>query len=468
MKRYLLILVALCGTLSGAYAQSVDGVKIDKLNMERSGNYVVVDMDVDLTGLDVESSRAVLLTPKIVRGADTLDLSSVGVYGRSRYYHYVRNGESMLSGENEKSYRSSKKPDTMNYHAVVPYEAWMNGSQLILNRSDYGCCSRLLDGQQSVLVAKFPEGYMPVLVYMRPQAEAVKSRALSGSAFIDFPVNKMVIRPDYRSNRVELDKILATIDSVKNDKDITITSLTIKGFASPEGSYANNERLAKGRTEALMNYVQDLYHFDPAITHTSYEPEDWAGLKNYVASSELKNKDEILALIDGDRQPDNKEWTIKKNFPEDYQFLYKNCYPALRHSDYKVEYVIRSYKDVKEIQRVFSTSPQKLSLEEFYLLAQTTETGSEAWNELFETAVRMYPSDDAANLNAANTAMSKGDLKAAERYLAKAGDSGEASYARGVLAVLNYEWQTARGHFEDAKAKGIEQASVTLKEIEAY
>lgn len=467
MKRYVLILVALCGLLPLAYAQSVDGVKIDKLNMERSGSYVVVDMDVDLSALDVESSRAVLLTPRIVRGTDTLALSSVGVYGRNRYYYYVRNGGSMLSGEGEKSYRASKLPEVVDYHAVVPYEAWMNGSKLILDRADYGCCSRMLDNQQGVLVPRFPiDGYMPVLVYLHPKAEAEKSRSLSGSAFIDFPVNKTDIRPDYRENRAELNKILATIDSVKNDRDITITSLTIKGFASPEGSYANNERLAKGRTEALMAYVQDLYHFDASVVHTSYEPEDWAGLRNFVAASELTNKDAIIALIDGDRKPDVKEWTIKKDYPEDYKFLLLNCYPALRHSDYKVEYVIRSYTDVKEIEQVWRTNPQKLSLEEFYLLAQTYQPGSDDFNEVFETAVRMYPNDEVANLNAANIAMQKKQLDAAKRYLAKAGNSAEAIYARGVYAVLTNDLEGAKTYLGQAQAKGISQASVTLKEIE--
>lgn len=466
MKRYVLILVTLCGLLP-AFAQSVDGVKIDKLNMERSGSYVVVDMDVDLSALDVESSRAVLLTPRIVRGADTLALSSVGVYGRNRYYYYVRNGGSMLSGEGEKSYRASNKPEVVDYHAVVPYESWMNGSKLILDRSDYGCCSRLLDNQHGILVPRFPiDGYMPVLVYMHPKAEAVKSRSLSGSAFIDFPVNQTDIRPNYRENRAELNKILATIDSVKNDRDISITSLTIKGFASPEGSYANNERLAKGRTEALMAYVQVLYHFDASVVHTSYEPEDWAGLRNFVVASDLANKEAIIALIDGDRKPDVKDWTIKKNYPEDYKFLLLNCYPALRHSDYKVEYVIRSYTDVKEIEQVWRSNPQKLSLEEFYLLAQTYQPGSDDFNEVFETAVRMYPNDEVANLNAANIAMQKKQLDAAKRYLAKAGNSAEAIYARGVYAVLTNDLEGAKTYLEQAQVKGISQAAVTLKEIE--
>lgn len=59
---------------------------------------MVVDMDIDMSDLKVESNRAVLFTPLFVNGTDTLSLSSIGVYGRRRYFYYVRNGESMLSG----------------------------------------------------------------------------------------------------------------------------------------------------------------------------------------------------------------------------------------------------------------------------------------------------------------------------------------------------------------------------------
>ena len=99
--------------------------------------------------------------------------------------------------------------------------------------------------------------------------------------------------------------------------------------------------------------------------------------------------------------PDRKEWLIKSSYRDEYDFLLKNCYPALRHSDYYIGYNIRTYTDVEEIKRVFVENPQKLSLNEFYLLAQAYEPGSDELNYVFETAVKIYPDDEVANLNAA-------------------------------------------------------------------
>lgn len=448
----------------------VDGISVSDLKIERNGKYMVVDMLLDLRSLKVNGNRAVLLTPRLVNDTDSIDLPSIGIYGRRRYYYYVRNGESMLSGKDEKSFRTSEKPEQIAYNDVLAYEEWMDGAKLALERDEYGCCNSILNEQYALLggydapvenVAFFPE-----LVYVRPKAEQTKSRSLEGSAYIDFPVNKTVIYPDYRRNTVELGKIQATIDSVRNDRDVTITQVWLKGFASPESPYSHNRDLAIGRTAALKSYIQQLYKFDTGIIATDYEPEDWAGLRRYVEQSNINHKQEILALINSDREPDNKEWTIKKNYPEEYRFMLQNWYPALRHTDYRIAYNIRSYNDVEEIKRILATSPQKLSLNEFYLVAQEYEPGTDEFSDVFDTAVRMFPSDETANLNAANAAIRRDDFTTAERYLAKAGDSAEADYARGALAVRKGDLDTARAWLGKAKAKGLSQAEETLQGLE--
>lgn len=467
MKRTMMILMTLFAVMSMTYAQGVDGVRVSRQGMERSGNYMAVNMELDLTALDVESKRVVLLTPVILNGGHQVELPSVGIYGRNRYYHYMRNGESTLTGRTEQSYRASQKPASVDIKEVVPYQEWMDGSQLVLRRQDYGCCGSILaENTQSYAEYSEPVVYVPVFAYVRPQAENVKSRSLSGSAYIDFQVNQTAIRPEYRRNQQELGKIQGTINSVKDDKDMTITAVAIKGFASPEGSYAANERLAKGRTEALKNYVQNLYHFDSSIMKTDYEAEDWAGLEAYVQQSALEHKDEILSIIDSDMTPDKKDQTIKQRFPADYRILLTECYPSLRHSDYEVDYVIRSYTTTDEIKAIYQSSPQKLSLQEFYQLAQAYESGSDAFNQVFETAVRMYPEDAHANLNAANAAMGKGDLKAAEGYLKKAGNLPESVYARGVHAALSQNYPAALTLFKQAQNQGVSQAADAIAVME--
>lgn len=451
---------------SQAQVTTVDGVSVSGVKLEHSGRHMSVDMTLGLSGLKVDGNRAVLLTPRLVNGTDSVELSSVGIYGRRRYYFYVRNGESMLTGKEEMSYKASDKPESIAYNKVLPYQEWMNGASLTLHRSDYGCCNTLL-AEQTGTLGDFTEAvaFFPELVYVRPAAEMVKSRSLEGSAFIDFPVNRTEINPEYRRNTVELGKIRSTIDSVRGDRDVTITQVWLKGYASPESPYAHNRELAIGRTEALKKYIRQLYSFSNNVIVTDYEPEDWAGLRRFVEQSDISHRQEILALIDSDREPDAKEWKIKSAYPEEYRFLLQNCYPALRHTDYRIAYTIRGYSDVEEIERIMRTRPQNLSLNEFNLVAQKYEPGSDEFTEVYETAVRMYPADETANLNAASAAMRRGDNAAAGRYLAKAGDSPEAVYARGALAIRNEDYDTARRYLEQAKRQGLKQAETTLEQL---
>jgi uncharacterized protein HemY len=82
--------------------------------------------------------------------------------------------------------------------------------------------------------------------------------------------------------------------------------------------------------------------------------------------------------------------------------------------------------------------------------------------------VREYPSDPVANLNAANASMSAGNLGAARKYLAKTGNSAQAEYARGMLAVYNKEYASAQSHFANAKNGGVKEAEAALEKLAEY
>ena len=462
-----------CASLHAAHAQDYmqrgDAVQVKCTNasLTREGNLIMASMNLDLSEIEVKSNRAAVFTPIIVNGADTLKMPSVAVYGRTRWYQFDRLKLKPISGDGEKSMMYKDMPSNFNYSESAAYRNWMNGAELILTRTDYGCCGSPEDKSDAAPLAAYSTSvYEPNFRFLAAVAEEVKTRELAGRAYIDFPVNMTNIYPDYRQNPRELAKIIATIDSVRNDKDITVKRITIKGWASPESPWDNNTRLAKGRTETLKQYVNSLYHFPDDFIETDYYPEDWIGLREFVAGSNLEHKYEILAIIDDTTlEPDPKEWKLKNTYPSEYKFLLDTVYPGLRHSDYTIEYTIRGYTDIAEIADVMRTQPSKLSLNEMYLLAETYMPGSEAYNEIMETAARMYPKDETALVNAANAAMQRGDYMTAERYLLKAGTSADVLYARGVLAGLQKDYEQAVWYMSQAEAKGNEFAADEIEQL---
>lgn len=464
MKRTVLFAAIAALTINtGLSAQTVlDDIKINDAGLNRNDSYMTADMDIDLSGFALSSNRAVILTPYIVKDTIRQALPSLGFYGRNRYYYYVRNGQDRPGGKADTAYRDNDMPEYLPYLANVPYQAWMQGAQLVLEKKVYGCCTKELE-TSSCSLDKYLI-YEPEYVYVRPpKVGTKKSRSLEGVAYVDYPVSQTVIYKDYHNNWTELAKIEDLIDSVKFDPDVTITSIFVKGYASPESPYDNNTRLAKGRTQAIKQYVLDLYNdIEADLISTAFEPENWEGLREYLVKSKLPNKKAIIALVDGPDKPDRKEWLIKSRYPADYKVLLKDCYPFLRRTDYRIEYDIHSFTDVEHIKQLVKTRPQKLNLDEFYLAAENLEPGTEDFQEVFDVAVRMFPEDKIANLNAANVAMQRGDYRSADNFISRAGDGAEAVYARGVWYALQGDYTKAISFFETSKSLGISEAVTAL------
>ncbi|WP_300852388.1 DUF3868 domain-containing protein, partial [uncultured Bacteroides sp.] len=372
-------LLPLCAAPTLKAQSLMDGqMEVRNLAVSRQEDKLFVSLDLDVSALKVGTNREVVFAPTLSKGEHQIELPAVMVAGRNRYYHHLRNKSAVKL---DKLYRSGEQ-DVIEYRLVVPYEKWMTNAALNVSNTTNGCCGTPILNDVSLLENVLPEknamAFFPEYVYIRPKAEQ-KINQIEGSAYIDFPVNRTELYPEYRRNPQELKKILATIDAVKEDADTRILTIRIKGYASPEGSYTNNIRLAKGRTATLKEYVRNQYHFPDSLFITDYEPEDWEGLRRFVKGSHLTYRDEILRLIDSDMEPDAKDTKIKVTYRDDYAYLLREVYPGLRHSDYVVRYEVRAYTDPEEIKRLLRTQPQKLSLEEMYLVAQDMEPGSEEY-----------------------------------------------------------------------------------------
>lgn len=459
-----LIMLAIAALISAQTAIGSD-INVTKAGCHKDGGKVSTSISIDISKARPGANEAIIIIPGLTAPGHSATLPAAGIYSRNRYYHHMRNnGGIMITGRDEQSYRAKQHPSQITLTADIPYEEWMEEATLGITVQTCGCCGSILSEEHASL-ASIPH-YTPTYIYITPKAEEVKVRELSGRAFIDFVVNKTDIREDYRGNASELTKIRATIDSVRNDKDITVKSLSLKGYASPEGRYESNARLAEGRTKALKEYVNSLYHFEKGFISADFQPEDWEGYRHMVEESSLPHKAEILALMDRtDLAPDPLEWKIKSTYPGDYKVILKDFFPALRHTDYAIHFEIRSFTDPEEIKQMALKSPSKLSLNEFYAASQACEKGSKEFVSLFRTAAAMYPHSHVANLNAASAALQRGDIKGADEYLENAGHSPEAEYTRGVRAALTQNYNEALKYMEKAAAEGINEASEAIMQI---
>ena len=460
---YIGFLLAFVGT-----AQAQEGLKgeieVSNVSLSVFGDSLRVQMDMDFSALHLPSNRSLSLLPSLRMDTAIIRLPEVDVMGRRQYIQWQRKADRAAMTQVIRRYNSTTQH--LHYQTAVPIAERLGLVRLYLDEDSCGCLREVLANRNRLLAEQdfTPAVFVPHFVYVSPQAETRKTRHEKGAAYVDFPVNKTGIYPAYRNNRSELAKIENTINRIKGDADVSINNITIKGYASPEGSYANNSRLAEARTRSLVDYLKKEYPLDASLFQLDYEPEDWEGLRAYIAKCSLPEKDALLSLIDSGLEADAKERRLRTEYPEAYRTLLRDCFPALRHSDYVVAYTVRGF-DVEEARKLIWKEPQKLSLQEMYAVAQTYGTGSKEYNEVFETAVRLFPDDEAANLNAANSAMQRNELDRAENYLKRAGDSGEALIARGILAYMKNDLEKAESYFRQAQQRGVKEADSNLDSL---
>jgi hypothetical protein len=167
-----------------------------------------------------------------------------------------------------------------------------------------------------------------------------------------------------------------------------------------------------------------------------------------------ENSQELIEIIDRDMDPDAKEELLKSVANgEPYRWLLQYVYPGLRHTDYVIEYEVKSYS-VAECRRLIYTHPEALSLNEMYLTAMSYEECSDGWIDAIRIAAQQYPSDQTANLNAACASVMLKRLNDAKRYLQKAGKTEQTRYVGNVIRAMQGD---VKWRIEDDRVIVIEE-----------
>ena len=445
--------------LTGTKKKQDTQIAVDKYHVTQTEQKTIVTMDFVLDSMQVKSARYRAFTP-ILRskdGSQQQRLKSLLVTGRIQDIIFERDVIDPLYADNYETVRREKdEPQRVSYTDVVNNEPWHKGAEVWLECDLCGCGDTLKS--QQALIGRLKSD--PIFFYADAVPAPVKKvRNLHGTAFINFVVDRWEMKPDYMNNRRELRKITDTLDVMTRDPNIAVKQIKIHGWASPESPYEHNRMLATNRAQSLTDYVRHTYNL-PASVFAKPEatPENWVGLREAVTkltTSTLPHRAEILAIIDGDRDPDTKEWIIKTKYPQDYQYLLRNIYPHLRRSDYEITFEYKEFT-LDEAKEIYKTKPYQLSVRELWEVANTFEPGSDDYNRAIQTAVNLYPDNAEAAVNLANIALRQNDLLKAETLLERAGDSAEADNARAVLHMKQGKLAEAEADLQRAHDKGMD------------
>ena len=225
-------------------------------------------------------------------------------------------------------------------------------------------------------------------------------------------------------------------------------SVEISAYASPDGGYELNDKLAAQREKNTNQYVsKELKKVDvDAPISAYYTAQDWEGFKQLVEKSNIQDKNIILSVLSSYSDPEEREKQIK-NISSVFSVLAEEILPQLRRSRLTANVEIIGKSDA-EISQMAVSIPKALSLEELLYAASLAST-NDAKAAIYNTTIQIYPNDYRAYNNLGTIAFENGNFVDAEKYFNIAqnlagGKAPELNYNYALMALKAGDKQSAQ------------------------
>ena len=281
-------------------------------------------------------------------------------------------------------------------------------------------------------------------------------------ANIKFLIQQAELRKSELQNNT-VQEFISLLKRIANDREnIVLSNVEVSAYASPDGGFALNEKLANKRQENTEGFVKQQMkqaNMDGDV-EANYTAQDWEGFQQLVQASDIQDKDVILRVLSMYKDPQEREQQIK-NLSHGFQELADGILPELRRARLTINYETLGSDD-ETIFNQIKNDPSKLTVEELIYAASIAETPAEQ-ESILKTTARLYPKDARSFNNLAALAYSKGNYDEAAAYLTQATNTGaacaEAKANLGLLALQRGDVKAAENYIGQAgNASGLAEA----------
>lgn len=284
-------------------------------------------------------------------------------------------------------------------------------------------------------------------------------------AQVKFLVNQANLRKsELASNSVkDFVEMLRKIN--REHESLNLKNVEVLGYASPEGNYAVNDRLANQRQSVSEDFVKGQMkqaRVSGDVT-SRYTAEDWDGFQKLVAASNIQDKDVILRVLSMYQDPEQREQQIR-NMSEGFRELADGILPELRRARMIINYETVGRSD-EQLKQQFAADPTKLTLDELLYTATLEENPADR-EEIYKKAAELYPKDYRAKNNIGVMEMIRGNELSALDNFQEAMDKGKQPEAYANMAMMSLQHgglETAEEYLSNATgATGMNRVLGTL------
>ena len=359
-------------------------------------------------------------------------------------------GEKVLGNNQTISYRLGGR---YTMRSTVPYNEDMQKSELWMTFKAY-------KGKKEIQIpaVKVADGVIATSELYKKTllsdggCQAVDSfqrvKAQKQEANIKFLVNQANLRKSELKNN-SVTEFVEMLKKINADREgFNLSNVEVQAYASPEGGFKFNDKLAGKRQNVSEKYVKDQLKKTKmnANIDAHYTAQDWDGFQRLVQASNLQDKDVILRVLSMYKDPEEREQQIR-NMSAAFRELADGILPELRRSRLIINYETIGRSD-DQIQEQYNADAAKLSADELLYFASLQDTQADQ-EKVYKKTAELYDKDYRAYNNLATIALSKGDKAAAASYLAKAlaldANSAESNANKGLMSL-------AAGNMAEAEA----------------
>lgn len=490
MKKITFLLSLMAIVMMTSCSKIVDKPQEIKVNPE----------DVAVVGGEIKADITGTFPPKKFARKGELKVTPVLKYGDKEVVGetevYV--GEKAKLNGTKVSYKEGGK---YKQSCRFKYTPDMEGKELKLYlRFDAKCGNKVYE-VPDVLIA---DGINTTATLAHTEEQAVPTTSKYQTVVEDFTeadINFIVAQANLRESELSAADMKALIDVIQKankDKKRQISKVEISGYASPEGGYELNDRLATNRETNTEKYIRGKVNGNQTRYISSTTAEDWQGFRTEVEQSDIQDKELVLRVLEMYSDPEEREQQIR-NLAKVYEDLAQNILPKLRRSRIVVTTAVTGKSDEQLLQEA-NEKPETLDVEELLYAASVAPTKDEqialykkvielhndyrAYNNLgmiayeqnkldeaeqyFAKALELAPSNPDVNYNAGLCDLAKGDIANAEKHLGKAGGThGDLEGALGTLYTMKGDYNKAQKSYGTTRSNNAALQQIIDKDYNA-